>query len=214
MEPYALLVVARTQFLAERLKGALEAEQYLIRWVPSATQSLSLTLRPSLLILELPPSGGDRSVARLKRRFQVPLLACVHRDQAVPEAVDAFVRRPFLFEQLVELVQTTLMTRLPHTVQAAGLSLDTRARRLQANGALHQLPPIGCYILALLMARADHVVTREELFRHVWHTDDLDHTRVLDVHVAQLRRLLEPDPRHPTLILTERGVGYRLQLPR
>jgi DNA-binding response OmpR family regulator len=33
---------------------------------------------------------------------------------------------------------------------------------------------------------------------------------VLDVHIAHLRRLLEPDPRHPTLIVTERGVGYRL----
>ena len=84
MEPYALLVVARTQSLAERLKGALDAEQYLVRWVPSATQSLSLTLHPSLLILDLPPSGGDRSVARLKRWFQVPLLEVpLHRPLAV-----------------------------------------------------------------------------------------------------------------------------------
>lgn len=212
MEPYALLVVARTQSLAERLKGALDAEQYLVRWVPSATQALSLALHPSLLIFDLPRSGGDRSVDRLKRCFRVPLLACASGDQSVPRAVDVVVRRPFRPEQLAEWVQTTLMTRLPHMLQAAGLSLDTQARRLQSNGMLHQLPPLRCHILALLMARPGHVVTREELFRLIWHTDDLDHTRVLDVHIAQLRRLLEPDPRHPTLILTERGVGYRLQI--
>jgi DNA-binding response OmpR family regulator len=60
------------------------------------------------------------------------------------------------------------------------------------------------------MARAGTVVPREELFHRVWETEDGDNTRVLDVHIAHLRRLLEPDPRHPTLIVTERGVGYRL----
>jgi DNA-binding response OmpR family regulator len=116
-------------------------------------------------------------------------------------------------EQLVELIQTTLMACTPHIVQAGGMSLDTRARRLQVNGTLYQLRPIGCQILALLMAQAGSAVPRSELFRRVWRTDDGDNTRVLDVHIAYLRRLFEPDPRRPKLILTERRVGYRLQPP-
>jgi len=93
------------------------------------------------------------------------------------------------------------------------MSLDTELRRLQLNGAVHQLRPIGCRILAVLMGRAGTAVPREELFRRVWHTEDGDNTRSLDVHIASLRRQLEEDPRHPQLILTERGVGYRLQPP-
>jgi DNA-binding response OmpR family regulator len=100
-----------------------------------------------------------------------------------------------------------------HNIQVAGMSLDTRTRRLELDGALHQLPPIGCQILALLMERCGSAVPREELFRRVWHTDDGDNTRVLDVHIAHLRRLLEPNPRRPQLILTERRVGYRLRPP-
>lgn len=213
MDPYALLVVARSQSAAERLRGALDPEQYLIRWVPSTAQALGLDLNPSLLILDLPPSGGARCVTRLKRKYKVPLLALGRADQPVPDQVDAKVSRPFKEARLVDLIQTTLMTCMPHVVQAAGMSLDTRTRRLQVGGELHQLRPIGCQILALLMERAGSAVPRDELFRRVWHTDDGDSTRVLDVHIAYLRRLLEPDPRHPRLIVTERGVGYRLQSP-
>lgn len=213
MDPYTLLVIARTQSLAEHLRAALDAEQHLIRWAPSATQALSLDLHPSLLILELAPSGGARSVAWLKRRFKAPLLALARVDQPIPDHVDASLARPFEMAQLVQLIQTTLITCAPHVVRAAGLSLDTRTRRLQVDGALYQLRPIGCRILALLMEQAGSVVPRDELFRRVWHTDDGDNTRVLDVHIAHLRRLLEPNPRRPELILTERGVGYRLQPP-
>jgi two-component system KDP operon response regulator KdpE len=213
MDPYALLVVARTQSLAERLRRALDAEQYLIRWVPSTAQALGLSLRPSLLILELPTSGGVRCVTRLKRQFKAPLVALPRTGQPVPGQVDAFVSRPFDVEQLVEAVHTTLMTRAPHIVQASSMSLDTRTRRLRVNGSLYQLRPIGCKILALLMEQAGSVVPRTELFRRIWRTDDGDNTRVLDVHVAYLRSLLESDPHRPSLILTERGIGYRLQPP-
>jgi DNA-binding response OmpR family regulator len=91
--------------------------------------------------------------------------------------------------------------------------LDTEARRLQMNGKLYSLRPIACKILALLMARAGEVVPREELFRRVWETEDGDGTRALDVHISYLRHEIERDPRSPTLIVTERGVGYRLRPP-
>jgi DNA-binding response OmpR family regulator len=93
------------------------------------------------------------------------------------------------------------------------MSLDVKGRRLQVNGALHRLPPTSCRILALLMSRAGTTVPRDELFRRVWNTDDGDSTRALDVHIAQLRRQIEVNPRYPRLILTTRGVGYRLQPP-
>jgi two-component system KDP operon response regulator KdpE len=213
MEPYVLLVIARTQSLAERLRGALDPEQHLIRWVPSTTQAVGLNLRPSLLILDLPASGGARCISRLKHRYEAPLLALLRSDQNAPHAADASVSRPFNVEQLTNVIRTTLMTCAPHTIRAAGMSLDTRTRRLELDGTLHQLPPIGCQILALLMEHAGSAVPREELFHRVWHTDDGDNTRVLDVHIAHLRRLLEPNPRRPQLILTERRVGYRLQPP-
>lgn len=213
MEPYTLLIIARTQSLAKRLKGALGAERYVIRWAPSATQALALDLTPSLLVLDLPASGGVRSVARLKRRFDAPLLAICRADQPIPAQVDVYLPRPYRTQALVDLVETTLINHSPQTVCVADMSLDTASRRLQINGAVHRLRPIACRILAVLMARAGKVVSRDELFHRVWDTDDGDSTRALDVHIAYLRRKLEADPRSPKLIVTERGVGYRLRPP-
>ena len=213
MEPYTLLVVARTQTLAKRLRSVLAPERYLIRWVPSTAQALTLDFCPSLLILELPSSGGTRSVARLKRQFDAPLLAILRTDSPVPDQVEASLVRPCRVERLVALIETTLMTHSPHMIHAAGMSLDMETRRFQVDGAVYQLRPIACRILALLLARVDIVVPRDELFRRVWNTDDGDNTRALDVHIAYLRRQIEPDPRHPKLILTEWGVGYRLRPP-
>jgi len=213
MEPYTLLVVARTQSLAKRLRDALGAERYVIRWAPSATQALELDLRPSLLVLKLPASGGARCVARLKRGFDAPLLAICSPDQPLPAQVDSCLYQPCRTRDLVDLVETMLINHAPHMVCAADMSLDVESRRLQINGAVHQLRPIACRILAVLMARAGEVVPRDELFRRVWGTEDGDNTRALDVHIAHLRSELESDPRQPRLIVTERGVGYRLTPP-
>lgn len=213
MEPYALLIVARTQSLAKRLRSALDAERYLIRWAPSSSQALRYELRPSLLIVELPASGGARCVARLKRTFEAPLLALLRGEQFPPPEVDAYLARPYPLGDLLPLIDTTLMSHAPHVVHAADMRLDTETRRLHMDGSLYQLRPIGCRILAVLMARAGQTVPRDELFCQVWDTDDMDNTRALDVHIAALRRELEADARQPQLIVTERGVGYRLQPP-
>jgi len=212
MEPYTLLIIARTQSLAKRLRGALAADDYVIRWAASSTQGLALEIRPSLLVIDMPPSGGARCVARLKRRFDSPILALVRADQDVPEEVDAHLPRLCRKQQLVESIETMLISHSPHMICVADMSLDYKSRRLQMNGTLHQLRPIACQILAVLMSKAGQTVPRDELFRRIWQTTDGDNTRALDVHIAYLRRELEADPSNPRIIVTERGIGYRLQV--
>jgi DNA-binding response OmpR family regulator len=214
MEPYTILVIARTQTLATRLRGALDPEQYVIRWVPSTAQALTLELHPFLLVLDLPPSGGVRSVTRLKRWFDAPLLVVSRVDGPVPSQVDAWLPHPYSVERLAELIEDTLMSRSPHMMRAGNMSLDVESRRLQVDGALYELRPTGCRIMAVLLARVGRVVPREELYRRVWNTEDRDCSRALDVHVAHLRSQLEANPRRPKMILTKRGVGYWLHPPQ
>jgi two-component system KDP operon response regulator KdpE len=213
MDPYTLLVIARTQTLAKRLKGALDAQEYTIRWASSSSQALTFDLHPSMVVLDLPPSGGARCAARLRRKFDVPLLVLLRSGQSVPEAVDASLPRSCSKRQFAALIQDTLMNHSPHIICAADMCLDTETRRLQLNRMVYQLRPIACRILAILMSQTGQIIARDELFRRVWETHDGDNTRALDVHIAYLRRVLEEDPHHPKLILTERGVGYRLNPP-
>jgi two-component system KDP operon response regulator KdpE len=213
MEPKTLLLIARTQSLVKHLRSALDASRYVIRWAASSSQALGLDLRPSLLILQLPSSGGARSVARLKRRFDATLLALARKGQPALAQADVYLVRPYEIGELVDLIDTTLISHSANIICAEKMCLDTEQRRLQVNGLVHQLRPLACDILALLMQRSGQVVPRDELFRRVWRTTDGDNTRALDVHIAYLRRKLETDPRRPTLIVTERGVGYRLRPP-
>jgi DNA-binding response OmpR family regulator len=65
-------------------------------------------------------------------------------------------------------------------------------------------------LLAELVTAAGRVVSREELLQQVWGYDYFGDTRLLDVHIRRLRRKVERDPDHPVLVLTVRGVGYRM----
>jgi DNA-binding response OmpR family regulator len=208
-----LLAVTRSRLLAKRLQAVLDVEETHVRWVPSAAQALLFELHPALIVLDLPPGGGDRSIGALRRRFAAPVLALRAAGQSSTAGADASLERPFEVEQLAELIRRTLAAEEPGIVRAPGMCLDTRSRRLQINDAFCQLTPIACQLLAELMASAGQVITREVLFHRVWNTDQRDSTRALDVHIAHLRRQMEADPRHPRLIVTERGIGYRLQPP-
>jgi DNA-binding response OmpR family regulator len=213
MEPHKLLVVARTQSLAKRLAKYLEGEHHLLRWVSSTSQVRGLDLAPDLILLELPASGGSRSVLRLKRSFDVPLLVLCHDGQAAPDGADAFLAQPWRAKELADLVASMLFAQSPHLVQAGDLLLDTHTRRLQRGGSISRLRPLACRILAQLMTNAGRVMSRDELARLVWDIEDGDVTRALDVHIAYLRRQIEPDPGRPQLIVTEWGMGYKLVLP-
>lgn len=213
MEPKTLLLIARAQSLVKHLQSALDASRYVIRWAPSSSQALRLDLNPCLLILDLPPSGGARSIARLKRRFDAPLLALGRKGQPGILEADGYLIRPYEVGNLAELIETTLINHATNIICVDRMCLDTEERRLQVNGSVHQLRPIACRILALLMQRPGQVIPRDELFRRVWRTTDGDNTRALDVHIAYLRQTLEADPSKPKLIVTERGLGYRLRPP-
>ena len=69
------------------------------------------------------------------------------------------------------------------------------------------------HLLALLMQSPGQVVSRARIMKEVWETDYLGDTRTLDVHICGLRQKLEEVPTNPQLLLTKRGVGYRLNVP-
>lgn len=213
MGQYSLLVIARGQTLVGRLQRVVDPEQCSIHWAASTRQAMGLDTHPDLLVVDLPPSGGVRTIAQLKRRFPVPVLAVQRPGRPPIPEIDATFPSTVEPTQLAGLVESTLRTSTLGIVRAPGMSLDTTTRRLEVNGDSLQLPPLACQILAVLMRRPGRVVFRDELFRRVWQTEYRDSSRALDVHVAILRRLMEPDPRRPKLIVTERGFGYRFDPP-
>ncbi len=94
----------------------------------------------------------------------------------------------------------------------AGHRLDLRALELHANGRSYRLTVMEADLLAYLVRHAGQVVSRKAILEDVWGLHEDTDTRAIDNFIVRLRRYLEADPAKPTLIVTVRGVGYRLQL--
>jgi two-component system alkaline phosphatase synthesis response regulator PhoP len=98
-------------------------------------------------------------------------------------------------------------------LQAGPLRLVDHRLYIGDDSASIKLFPKEAHLLAVLMQHPGQVVSRATLMREVWQTEYLGDTRTLDVHICWLRQKLEEDPSHPQLLLTQRGVGYELNVP-
>jgi DNA-binding response OmpR family regulator len=92
----------------------------------------------------------------------------------------------------------------------ADVRIDLRKHEVTRAGKPLTLSPVEFRLLEYLIERRSAVVTREELLENVWglHGDTL--SRTVDVHIAGLRKKIEADSRYPRLLLTVKGIGYKL----
>ena len=95
-------------------------------------------------------------------------------------------------------------------LEAADLVLDRDRHEVTRSGESVPMPLKEFDLLALLMENLGLVVTRQTLIDRVWGYDYVGDTKTLDVHIKRLRSKIEPDPEVPRLIITIRGLGYKL----
>jgi DNA-binding response OmpR family regulator len=98
-------------------------------------------------------------------------------------------------------------------LQAGSLTLEDQDLYFGNGKPPIKFTPKEAHLMAVLMQHPGQVVNRATLMREAWQTDYLGDTRTLDVHICWLRQKLEEDPSHPQLLLTQRGVGYQLNVP-
>lgn len=94
-------------------------------------------------------------------------------------------------------------------VRVGDITLDIQNRTVVTPNGQHHMTPKQSALLHMLMERANEVVTRSEIMQEIWHTDYLEDTRTLDVHIRWLRERIEIDPSNPQFLITVRGKGYR-----
>ena len=99
----------------------------------------------------------------------------------------------------------------PGSLEVGGVTLDPEEHRASVDGTELTLPLKEFELLHLLLANAGRVLPRETLIDRVWGNDYVGDTKTLDVHVKRLRSKIEPDPAHPTRIVTIRGLGYKYE---
>ncbi len=167
-----------------------------------------------LLDLGLPDGDGMELCQRLRSRDQVPIIVVTARSEeservaALDSGADDYVVKPFGFDELMARMRAVLRRsdRGPALIEHGALRVDLAARRTWVGDEEIALTPKEFEILACLGSDPGRVVGREEIFERVWDEHWYGPTKVLDVHLAALRRKLG----NPALIETVYGRGFRL----
>jgi DNA-binding response OmpR family regulator len=147
------------------------------------------------------------------------LLTAVDEEEVMVEAIrhyaEDYLTKPFSVRELEVRVERVLRrigdfsyAHGPTITVDAQLSLDFAHQRVLRNQAPIQLTDTESKILYLLVRNANRPVTRDYLVRRLWPFEEV-FEESLRVHIFNLRQKLEPDPRHPVYVVTERGIGYR-----
>lgn len=172
-----------------------------------------------LLDLGLPDGDGLELCVDLRTRSDVAILVITARGEepdrvaALDAGADDYIVKPFGFAELTARIRAVLRrSRVTdtHLLRHGRLRIDTRTRQVTADGHDVPLTPTEFDILECLAADPGRVVARQEIIERVWNTHWYGPTRVLDVHIAALRRKLGD----PSAILTVYARGFRLGDPR
>ena len=208
-----ILVVDDDASLAEMIGIMLESESYTPTLCHDGAKALDAfhEVNPDLVLLDLMLPGLDGvEICRLIRsESDVPIIMLTARTDTqdvvagLEAGADDYVTKPFKSKELLARVSTRLRRTNP------GAAEHVRAGDLDIDVAGH-LTPLEFELLVTLARSPWKVFTREELLSQVWGYQHPADTRLVNVHVQRLRAKIEKDPERPSIVVTVRGVGYRV----
>ncbi|GAA4360745.1 response regulator transcription factor [Angustibacter luteus] len=221
-----ILVVEDEESFSDPLSYLLRKEGYEVAVAADGQQALDEFARAGadlvLLDLMLPGLSGTEVCRRLRAQSQVPIIMLTAKDSEIDKVVglelgaDDYVTKPYSSRELLARVKAVLRRLqepeelLAPTLHAGRVRMDVERHVVTVDGAAVALPLKEFELLELLLRNVGRVLTRIQLIDRVWGSDYVGDTKTLDVHVKRLRAKIEPDPGHPTMLTTVRGLGYKL----
>jgi two-component system KDP operon response regulator KdpE len=221
-----ILVVDDEPAIRRFLNTSLSAHGYAIFEAATGEDALQSvpSVRPDLVILDLGlPGISGVDVARSMREWaQTPIIILSVREQesdkidALDAGADDYLTKPFSVGELLARIRAALRRAMgpeaPPVFTTGELIVDVTSREVRVAGQKVQLTPTEYDLLKALVAHPGRVLTHRQLTKAVWgglsYEDEL---HLLRVNISNLRHKLEPNPTSPRYIVTEPGVGYRLQ---
>lgn len=224
----SILVVEDETAIREGLVDVLVYHGYAVDSAADGHEGLrkSVSGRFDLILLDIMLPGVDGyaicdAIRQQDARQPVIMLTAKTSDDDIVQGLklgaDDYVSKPFSVQQLVLRIQAVLRrsdigVRMSRRLQLGELAVDTE--NLSAIGPSGDIAFTRreMDVLQYLAANTDRPVSREELLLKVWgYGRNIDiETRTVDIHIAKLRRKIEPSPAEPAFIVTVRGAGYRL----
>jgi DNA-binding response OmpR family regulator len=211
----SVLVVEDDPGIAAQLVRGLTRGGYQVDHVTTASEALAHGERDVVLLdLELPDGDGVHVCRKLRERSGTAIIVVTaygeetDRVNALDAGADDYLVKPFGLAELQARIRAVLRRVRPggELIKHGPLTLDLRTKKVMVNGTQVPLTPKEFDILECLALDPGRVVTRQEVLESAWDSHWYGPTKVLDVHVAALRRKLGV----PGLIETVYGRGFRL----
>jgi two-component system KDP operon response regulator KdpE len=221
-----ILVVDDEAEIRRALRTGLGYQGYDVQAVASGEEALErmAAWRPDVVLLDLglPGADGFEVLSRMRRlgRAAVIVVSVMPGEKdkvrALDLGADDYVTKPFGMDELLARIRAVLRRQaaIPGgepVLHAGDLELDLARRGVTVAGRAVHLTPTEYEVLRYLALHAGRPVTHSTLLREVWGDYAIGDTYNTRYVVAQLRRKLGDDPARPRYIVSEPGVGYRLQ---
>jgi two-component system alkaline phosphatase synthesis response regulator PhoP len=175
-----------------------------------------------LLDVMLPGKDGFEICRELRRaRLRMPILMLTARTQEAEKVMglelgaDDYVTKPFSTRELRARIKALLRRAAGEREPAmecfgfGNVEVDFERGELRRDGTPVELTPIEFKLLTVFIGSEGRVLSRERLLSGVWGSDTFASDRIVDNHIANLRKKIEPDPSNPRYLRNVRGLGYR-----
>ena len=176
-----------------------------------------------LLDLMLPRLSGIEVCRRIRHTSTVPVIMLTARDSEADTVVglrigaDDYVTKPYSYRELLARVNAVLRRSRGEeqepaepVLEVGRVRMDVGRHEVAVDGEAVAMPPREFELLELFMRNPGRVLARGEIIDRVWGADYVGDTKTLDVHVKRIRAKIEVEPGEPRLLVTVRGVGYKL----
>jgi two-component system KDP operon response regulator KdpE len=222
-----VLVVDDEPQILRALAINLRARGYDVDLAPDGEHALTLAARhhPDVVILDLglPGIDGVDVIRGLRGWSTVPIVVLSVREgerdkvAALDAGADDYVTKPFGMDELMARLRAALRRATPAeeapVVVTPDFTIDLSAKRVHRSGRDDEvrLTPTEWHLVEVLVRHQGKLVSQRQLLQEVWGPEYHDETSYLRVHMANVRRKLEPVPSRPRYFLTEPGMGYRFE---
>ncbi len=207
------------------LRASLNAHGHTVFEANCGQDALRMAVdnRPDLMILDLglPDMDGMAVTSQVREWSHMPIIILSVRNQekdkieALDAGADDYLTKPFGVGELlarIRVVMRRMVTPEGDSVHRVGeLEVDIAKHRVLVAGREVALTPTEFDLLKTLAQNAGRVLTHRQLIHQVWGSAYEEEDRLLRVNIANLRKKIEIDPSCPKYLITELGVGYRLQ---